>query len=79
MAAALAAKVGFVRRPDGKRQVTWNGKPLYTFVEDGGPGKVSGNGASDHFDGKSFTWHVATIGKAAPAPTTTQTGGGYGY
>jgi len=79
-AAALTGKLGVVRRPDGKRQVTWNGKPLYTFVDDGGPGKVNGNGASDRFGGKSFTWHVATAGKSAPAPATTQTtGGGYGY
>jgi len=79
-AAALAGKLGIVRRPDGKRQVTWNGKPLYTFVEDGGPGKAGGNGASDRFAGKSFTWHVATVGKAAPAPAPTQTsGGGYRY
>jgi predicted lipoprotein with Yx(FWY)xxD motif len=78
-ATALAGKLGIVRRPDGKRQVTWNRKPLYTFAEDGGPGKVSGNGASDRFDGKSFTWHVATAGKGAPAPTTTQMSGGSGY
>lgn len=79
-AGALAGKLGIVRRPDGKRQVTWNGKPLYTFIQDGGPGKVSGDGVSDHFGGKSFTWHVArTAGEAAPAaPATTQTSGGYG-
>jgi len=79
-AGALGGELGLVRRPDGKRQVTWNGKPLYTFVQDGGPGKVNGNGASDRFGGKSFTWHVATpAGKAAPAaPATTQSSGGYG-
>jgi predicted lipoprotein with Yx(FWY)xxD motif len=32
---------GVVTRPDGKRQVAWNGNPLYTFVQDAGSGKVT--------------------------------------
>jgi predicted lipoprotein with Yx(FWY)xxD motif len=65
--------VGTVMRPDGSTQVTFNGKPLYRFAEDRSPKSVSGNGVSDNFGGKSFTWHVAS-----PGPTTTSTGGG-GY
>jgi predicted lipoprotein with Yx(FWY)xxD motif len=80
--AGVSGKLGTVKRPDGKRQVTWNGRPLYTFAEDGGPGDVMGNGATDNFSGMSFTWHVATTGSApAPAPSTSTSsgGGGYGY
>jgi predicted lipoprotein with Yx(FWY)xxD motif len=63
--------LGTVMRPDGKTQVTFNGKPLYRFAEDNSPKSVSGNGVSDNFGGKSFTWHVASPGK-----TTASTGGG---
>jgi predicted lipoprotein with Yx(FWY)xxD motif len=65
--------LGTVMRPDGKTQVTFDGKPLYRFAEDNSPKSVSGNGVSDNFGGKSFTWHVASPGK-----TTASTGGG-GY
>jgi len=77
-ASSVPGKLAVVRRPDGKRQVTWNGHPLYTFAEDTGSGSVMGNGAKDSFSGMSFTWHVAVATGAAPATTTTG-GGGYGY
>jgi predicted lipoprotein with Yx(FWY)xxD motif len=56
----LGAKLGVVKRPDGARQVTFDGRLLYRFVEDGSPGTVTGNGFADTFDGQPFTWHVAT-------------------
>jgi predicted lipoprotein with Yx(FWY)xxD motif len=71
----VAAKLGTVTRPDGATQVTFDGKPLYTFAEDSGPNTVTGNGTKDTFGSKSFTWHVAAPG----AVTTTSSGGGYGY
>jgi len=52
--------VGAVTRPDGTRQVTVDGRLLYRFTEDPGTGVVTGNGFADSFDGKAFTWHVAT-------------------
>lgn len=39
-------------------QVTFNGKPLYTFVQDS-PGQATGNGFMDSFGGTSFTWTAA--------------------
>lgn len=51
-------KLGSVKRPDGGRQVTYRGRPLYTFVEDHGPGKANGEGFKD-----VGTWHAV----AAPA------------
>ena len=53
------AKLGVVKGPGGKSQVTFGGKPLYTFVQDS-PGQPTGNGAMDSFDGTSFTWTAAT-------------------
>jgi predicted lipoprotein with Yx(FWY)xxD motif len=80
---AVQAKLGTVKRPDGKSQVTFDGLPLYTFVEDS-PGQATGDGFSDSFGGTNFVWTAATVsGKAAPSSTTTTdssggSGGGYG-
>jgi predicted lipoprotein with Yx(FWY)xxD motif len=54
-------KLGVVKRPDGTSQVTAGGRPLYTFTEDS-PGKSTGDGFSDDFDGRHFTWHVVRAG-----------------
>lgn len=74
-------KLGVVTRPDGSRQVTANGRPLYSFAPER-PGTVSGNGARDAFGGRHFTWHVVkangTASTAAPKPAPAS-GGGYGY
>jgi len=57
----LGADLGVVTRPEGTRQVTFDGRPLYTFVEDAGANNVTGNGFSDTFgDLGLFEWHVAT-------------------
>ena len=71
--AGLEGKLGAVHRPDGTTQVTFDGKPLYTFAEDSGPGVVSGNDVSDMFEGKSFTWHVASIGATSNSSSSTST------
>src|SRR3954451_17561144 len=52
-----AGKLGVIKRPDGGRQITTNGQPLYTFSEDS-PGKVAGDGFTDDFEGHHFIWHV---------------------
>src|SRR3954447_9437195 len=56
-----AGKLGVIKRPDGGRQVTANGQPLYTFAEDS-PGKVAGDGFTDDFDGHHFVWQVLGTG-----------------
>ena len=79
-AADGAGKVGVVMRADGTRQVAIAGRPLYTFVKDS-PGNVSGNGVSDAFSGRHFTWAaVLAGGKSAPAKAKggSTSGGGYG-
>jgi predicted lipoprotein with Yx(FWY)xxD motif len=74
---SLMSKLGTVMRPDGKSQVTFDGKPLYRFSPDGSPGKVTGNGASDQFGGRSFTWHVVSSGKTQTTTMPTTTSSGY--
>jgi predicted lipoprotein with Yx(FWY)xxD motif len=64
-----AGTLGVIARPDGSRQVTDNGRPLYTFSEDS-PGKATGNGFTDDFAGHHFTWNLVR-----PGGSTTTTGG----
>lgn len=73
----VSSQLGLIRRPDGAEQVTYEGKPLYTFAEDPSPGEVTGNGVADDFGGTSFTWHVAAPGSVSGGTTSTE--GGYGY
>jgi predicted lipoprotein with Yx(FWY)xxD motif len=61
MASSNAGKIGVIKRPDGGMQVAIAGRPLYTFSEDA-PGKVSGDGFSDDFDGQHFNWHAMLAG-----------------
>jgi|SRR6476659_405227 len=47
--------LGTVKRPDGRRQVTFEGRPLYTFDDDSHKGQANGEGFKD-----VGTWHAAT-------------------
>jgi predicted lipoprotein with Yx(FWY)xxD motif len=67
---SLQGKLGVVKRPDGRRQVTYNGKLLYSFKLDK-PGKVTGDGFKDAFGGQKFTWHVALPTATRNTSTTT--------
>jgi predicted lipoprotein with Yx(FWY)xxD motif len=71
---SLPGKLAVVKRPDGRRQVTYNGKLLYSFKLDK-PGKVTGDGFKDAFGGQKFTWRVAhpTASKSPSTPTTSPT------
>jgi predicted lipoprotein with Yx(FWY)xxD motif len=76
----LSGDVGVVERPDGGRQVTFDGRLLYRFVEDPSPGTVTGNGFSDTFEGQPFTWHVATpTGVSASNANSSSSSDGYGF
>jgi predicted lipoprotein with Yx(FWY)xxD motif len=54
-----------VKRPDGRTQVTYKGRPLYSFNSDK-PGEANGEGLKD-----VGTWHAAKVSKtsSSPAPT----------
>ncbi|MGE5691070.1 MAG: hypothetical protein ACM33B_11010 [Pseudomonadota bacterium] len=76
----LGDRIGVVERPDGGRQVTFEGRPLYRFVEDPSPRTVTGNGLADSFAGRAFTWHVATPhGVSTSDVNSSSSGGGYRY
>lgn len=47
-----SGELGTITREDGRRQVTYNGMPLYFFREDRAPGDTTGQGAGD-------VWFVA--------------------
>lgn len=76
----VPGKLAVVERPDGTKQVAFDGKPLYTFVEDGGPGDTKGNGFQDSFNGHRFSWQVVSVGKAPSSAkgSRSQQQGGYG-
>jgi predicted lipoprotein with Yx(FWY)xxD motif len=77
-AAAGAGKIDVIKRPDGARQVTLNGMPLYTFANDA-PSKVTGDGETDKFGGQSFTWHVVLADGAKGTAGTADTNNPNGY
>ncbi|MGN6588183.1 MAG: COG4315 family predicted lipoprotein [Solirubrobacterales bacterium] len=58
-------KLGTIKRPDGRTQVTFKGHPLYSFNGDVKPGETNGEGLKD-----VGTWHAARVAKtsAPPAP-----------
>lgn len=69
---SIESELGTVKRPDGTTQVTYEGKPVYSFVQDH-PGEATGNGFMDTFDGTKFTWTAATTGGASSGSTGTTT------
>jgi predicted lipoprotein with Yx(FWY)xxD motif len=80
---ASAAEIGTIAGPGGRRQVTYNGHPLYYFVGDKQPGSTAGQGLSEF----GALWYVISPGgnavtsaAAAPSPAApAENGGGYGY
>lgn len=73
-ASGLPGNLGTIHRPDGTTQLTYNGRPLYTFRLDTAAGQDHGNNFHDSFGGTNFTWQVVTAsgkpaGAGAPAPS----------
>jgi predicted lipoprotein with Yx(FWY)xxD motif len=58
-----APHLGVMKRREGFRQVTFNGRPLYRFSGDARKGQANGEGFRD-----VGVWHVAAVAKAATAP-----------
>jgi predicted lipoprotein with Yx(FWY)xxD motif len=59
--------LGTIERPDGRTQVTFKGRPLYSFSGDTKAGEANGEGIKD-----VGTWHAAITSKLAPAPEAPQ-------
>jgi predicted lipoprotein with Yx(FWY)xxD motif len=72
-----ARHLGTVRRPDGRTQVSYRGRPVYTFTQDRKPGDVKGNGFKD-----VGVWRPASPGSsgsgASPPPSPYPGYPGYG-
>lgn len=56
-------RLGTIERPDGKTQVTYKGRPLYSFGGDTKVGDTNGEGIKD-----VGTWHAAVTARIAPQP-----------
>jgi len=75
----VTGALGTIHRPDGRTQLTYNGKPLYTFRLDLAPGQAHGNNFTDHFGGTSFTWRAITTSGSPAGTGQSGNGGGYAY
>jgi predicted lipoprotein with Yx(FWY)xxD motif len=89
----LASKLGTTKRSDGSTQITYGGRPLYTYTADTSPGDVTGNGVNTY----GGLWYaVQPNGSNAPAGSSSassssgastgsssttggSSSGGYGY
>ncbi len=60
--------LGTVKRPEGKTQVTFHGRPLYTFSGDSSRGEENGEGIKD-----VGTWHAAGEAGSGAEPTPSPT------
>lgn len=49
-----------INRSDGLVQVTYDGRPLYLYSLDTGPGMIKGNGLTEDSLTPPLTWRVAT-------------------
>jgi len=63
MGGAEASLLGTTMRKDGTTQVTYNGHPLYGFVEDQKPGETNGN----DIDGFGAQWYALMPNGEEPA------------
>ncbi len=70
-----ASKLGTITRRGGNQQVTYNGHPLYLFIEDLKPGQTTGQGVTAF----GAAWFALTpAGDQASAPALSSGGGGGG-
>ena len=86
-----ASKLGTVKRPDGKMQVTYNGYAMYLFSGDAKAGQANGQGLEGIWHAVAPSGAVVTksassggssstsAGYGTTTTTTTSSGGGYGY
>lgn len=72
---SVPGELGVVERPDGDRQLTYDGVPLYSFTEEG-PGEVTGDGFVDAFDGREFTWSVVAVDGGSGGSSSSETPSG---
>jgi predicted lipoprotein with Yx(FWY)xxD motif len=81
-----SARLGTLQRQDiSATQVTFDGKPLYTFKLDTAAGTTKGDRANDALGGTSIHWRAVTVGGSGTGASIGSggggggNGGGYGY
>lgn len=67
----VSGTVGTITGVDGKKQITLNGMPLYTFAGDSSAGDVTGQGLG------GIWWVVGPDGNKIGSTSTSTGGGGY--
>ena len=71
-----ASLLGVTKRANGKRQVTYAGHPLYTFIADKKAGQTTGEGLTNF----GAAWDAIAANGRAVEPTASDSGGsGGGY
>lgn len=73
------AELGVVDRADGAQQLSFEGRPLYSFTQEG-PGELTGE-VTDSFGGRTFKWSAAVVSGMATEPAEdgeSGPAGGYG-
>jgi predicted lipoprotein with Yx(FWY)xxD motif len=72
---AKASLLGTIVLPGGKHQVTYDGHPLYTFIDDSGPHVISGEGIHS-FGG---VWYVVSPNGSAITGSSSSSSSATGY
>ena len=70
-----ASLLGVIKRANGKRQVTYAGHPLYTFIADKKAGQTNGEGLTNF----GAAWDAIAASGRAVEPTASDSGGSGGY
>jgi predicted lipoprotein with Yx(FWY)xxD motif len=79
--AGVTAHLGTITGTDGKKQLTVDGWPMYTYVGDSGPGDTTGQGLNES---GGLWWAVSPDGtwvktSAGSSPSSSSSSGGGGY
>jgi predicted lipoprotein with Yx(FWY)xxD motif len=53
----VTGTLGTITRPDGSKQATYDGRPLYTYIADSAPGQAKGN----NLNLNGGVWHEVTV------------------
>lgn len=72
---SLPAGWSTITRTDNSKQLAYQGRPLYTFINDVNPGDANG----DNLNAFGGLWHVARPAASSPAPSMMPSVGPSGY
>jgi predicted lipoprotein with Yx(FWY)xxD motif len=74
--AGVTGTLGTITRPDGTKQATYDGHPLYSYIGDTAPGQAKGNALNL----SGGLWYEMTVSGATPtASSLAASGSGGGY